>query len=285
MVQDRSNQDEMTRLELQDKMLTAGMGGALPEMADPTTLRRVLDVGSGAGYWLIETARTYPMIEHLVGVDISNKMTAYARAQARSYRLDKRVDFQTMDALRPMEFPAAYFDLINQRLATSWVRTWEWTKLLLEYQRIVRPGGIIRITEATIVESNSPALTKLWDIFLETFNRSGRLFSATRDGVTGELVRLLTQHGFENIQTRLHPLVYRAGTEDGQCFYEDTYYAFRTLLPFFQKWVHVPSNYQEIYQQALKEMLQPDFTATWTLLTAWGTRHRAEKLVLERGLQ
>ena len=61
-VQDRSILDEMKRLDIQDKMLNIQMGGVLPELADPTTLRRVLDVGCGTGYWLMETARAYPTI-------------------------------------------------------------------------------------------------------------------------------------------------------------------------------------------------------------------------------
>ena len=145
-VQDRSNLEEVTRLEIQDKMITAGMGGVLPELADPTSLRRVLDVGCGTGGWLIEMAKIYPTIEKLVGADISGKMMEYARTQAAAQQLDRRVEFQTMDALRMLEFPLSSFDLVNQRLGASWIRHWEWRKLLIEYQRVTRPGGIIRIT-------------------------------------------------------------------------------------------------------------------------------------------
>src|SRR5215469_852762 len=86
-VQDRTNQDEMTRLEIQDKMLTTGMGGVLPELSDPTVLRRVLDVGCGTGDWLLEMARTYPTIEKLIGVDISSKMVKYAHSRAKAQGL------------------------------------------------------------------------------------------------------------------------------------------------------------------------------------------------------
>ena len=55
-VQDRSNEDEFARLRVLDRMLTTGMGGVLPEQPDPTRFKRVLDVGCGAGGWLIETA-------------------------------------------------------------------------------------------------------------------------------------------------------------------------------------------------------------------------------------
>jgi len=70
-VQDRSNQDELNRLQIQDHMLTTSMGGVLPEQPDPTLFHRVLDVGSGTGGWLIEAAKAYPSMSLLVGVDAS----------------------------------------------------------------------------------------------------------------------------------------------------------------------------------------------------------------------
>src|SRR5437762_12869890 len=235
LVQDRSNEEEMARLETQDKLLTTGMGGVLPELPDPTILRHILDVGCGTGGWLREAAVTCPTIEKLVGADISDKMMQYARAQAQSVGLDRRVQFQTMDALRILEFPPESFDLINQRLGGSWLRTWDWTKLLLEYQRVTRPGGIIRITEANgFIEGNSPALMKLSKITLEVFYHSGRLFTASNDGITGQLARLMTQHGIQNIQTQAHDLVYRAGTVEAQYFYEDVTRFYHISLPFFQ---------------------------------------------------
>lgn len=72
------------------------------------------------------------------------------------------------------------------------------------------------------------------------------------------------------MQTRVHTLEYGAGTPEWQSSFEQNKLAFRTLLPFLHKWVHVPEDYEEIYQQMLSEMQQPDFVATWNLLTAWG---------------
>jgi ubiquinone/menaquinone biosynthesis C-methylase UbiE len=285
LVQDRSNQEEMARLEVQDRMLTASMGGVLPELDDPTSLRRVLDVGCGTGGWLIETAKTYPTIERLVGADISSKMLTYARDQAKAQQLDGRVEFHTMDALRMLEFPPASFDLINLRLASSWIRTWEWTKMLLECQRVTRPGGIIRITDTDLIESNSPAFTKFTKIFLEAYYRSGRFFVERNDGLTSEFVRLLTQHGIQDVKSRVCPLVYQGGTESGQRFYDDMVLLFRMFLPFFQKWTRVPDDYQEICEQSKHEMQHPDFVATWRFLTFWGTRSEDAERLLIRGLK
>jgi len=43
-VQDRQNEEELLRLVDQDRLVTASMGGVLPEQADPSAFRRVLDV-------------------------------------------------------------------------------------------------------------------------------------------------------------------------------------------------------------------------------------------------
>jgi ubiquinone/menaquinone biosynthesis C-methylase UbiE len=284
-VEDRSSQDEMTRLEIQDRMLTTGMGGALPELVDPTQLSHVLDVGCGTGGWLMEVAKTYPTIERLVGADISSKMMEHARAQAKAQDLDERVQFKTMDALRILQFPASSFDLVNQRAGTSWLRTWEWKKILLEYQRVTRPGGIIRITDSNLkIETNSPALTKLNSIGLASWHNSGRFFTPNGNDLADEFVRLMAQHAVENVQVQFHPLTYRGGTVECQQFCDDMAIGFRLGLPFFQKWTRIPSDYQQICQQAVREMRQPDFVATWTWFTAWGTKPYYGEPLLMRGL-
>ncbi len=129
-VQDRSNQNEMTRLQIQDQMLTAKMRGVLPEQPDPKIFKRVLDIGCGTGGWLIEAAKTYPSMSVLVGVDVNSQMLEYARTQATAQGVGDRVQFQAMDALLMLEVPASYFDLVNQRLGISYLRTWDWPKLL-----------------------------------------------------------------------------------------------------------------------------------------------------------
>lgn len=271
-VQDRSNQEEITRLQSQDQLITAGMGGVLPEQPHPASFQRILDVGCGTGNWLIETARTYPTMSVLVGVDVSSKLLEYAQAQAAELQVADRVEFRVMDVLHMLEFPDAYFDLVNQRLGMSYLRTWDWPNLLSEYQRVTRPGGVIRITECSFPVSGSTALTGLSGQFIHALSQAGHLFTPDDpNGVINELPRLLHQQGLYDVQTRVHTLEHRAGTAEGQSFYEDVKSMFRTLLPFFRKWTDVPDDYEEIYRQALHDSQQPGFVATWNLLTVWGT--------------
>ena len=271
-VQDRSSHEERKRLALQDQMLTTGMGGVLPEQAQPSSFQRVLDVGCGTGAWLIETAKAYPSIDLLIGVDVSGKMVEHARAHASEAGVSERVEFHTMDALRMLEFPDRFFDLVNQRAGASYLRTWDWPKLLQEYQRVTRPGGVARVTEFDLTPtSTSPALTRLCDLLVQALSQAGHLFACESTGVTCELARLLDRHGFQQVQTHAWTLSYRTGTEPWQGLCEDVRLGFKTLAPFLRKWTRVPDDYEAIYQQALAEMQQPDFVGTGRLLTAWGT--------------
>lgn len=269
-VQDRSNEEELTRLKAQDQMLTSGMGGVLAEQPDPSAFRRVLDVSCGAGGWLMEVAKLYPLMTRLVGVDVSRRMIDDAQAQAAADHLSDRVEFLTMDALRMLEFPQGYFDLVNLRCGWSYLRTWDWPKLLAEFQRICQPTATIRVTEGDIVQSNSPALTQLSELFLRAVHQAGHFFTLDWNGVTSELARLLQRSGVQNVQSRAYTLEYHAGTEEGQAFAQDMGHAYRTFVPFLRKWTQVPEDYEVIYQQALSEMQRPDFVARWNLLTVWG---------------
>jgi len=99
----------------------------------------------------------------------------------------------------------------------------------------------------------------------------GYFFTPQNNGVTSELARLLRLHGIQNVQTRAYTIEYRAGTAEGQFFAGDMRHLFRTHVPFLRKWMSLPDNYEETYQQMLYEIEQPGFVATWKLLTAWGS--------------
>src|SRR6185437_2076926 len=139
MVQNRANQEEMKRLQVQDQMLTSGMGGVLPEQTDLSGVQSLLDVACGTGGWLIQVAQNYPTISRLVGIDISGKMIHNAQSNAEASQVSERVEFRVMDALHRLDFPNASFDLLNLRLGDSWLRTWDWPEMLQEFQRVVRP--------------------------------------------------------------------------------------------------------------------------------------------------
>ncbi len=274
-VEDRSSNAEMIRQMIQEGIVTAGMGGPLSEQPDPASLHRVLDVGCGPGGWILEAARMYPHME-LVGIDISWRMIEYARAEAQARRLTDGVEFLVMDAMRPLDFPDASFDLVNMRFGFSFLLVKDWPRLLSELLRVTRPGGIIRVTDGVIGQSTSPAFNRINQMFLCALYRSGRHLTE-HAGMTRELPRLLSESGCQQVQTKDHTLELVAGTVGGQNFYQDMMFAIQTGKPFIQKWGCATEDYDVLYEQALIEMQQPDFRVIWPLVTAWGRKPQNEQ--------
>src|SRR5579875_575260 len=264
---------EVSRITLLDELLTASIGGVLPEQSDPARFGNVLDIGCGTGGWLLTGAREYPDRYVSRGIDISSRVIHHARARAMKAGLTQQIDFQVMDALRHLNFADASFDLTNIRFGMSFVRTWEWIELLAEMQRVTCTGGIIRLTEAEVFHNtSSAALTHLDQLFLRAYDRAWRLFEPTTTGLTAHLAPLLHRIGCQQIQQKTFPLVFRAGTEEGQRFARATEILLKTARSSLQKWGNESFGYYEaLAEQVLKEMQQPDFITTLMLHTIWGT--------------
>lgn len=273
IVPGRFDEEELTRLPIQDQFITSGMGGALPEQPDPAVFKRVLDVGCGVGGWLIETAQAYPVIPRLVGIDVNPRMIAYAREQAEQQQIGNRVEFLVMDALRVFEFSASSFDLVNLRLGASFIRTWDWPRVLQEFVRVARPGGVIRVTENDLIGlSNNAAFNRLRNLLVQAFFQAGYLFAPDHDSLLNEIPRLMEQQGIRNVRIHTHLLEFRGNTSTGQAFAEDVERAIPVMVPFLQKWLRLPENFEEMAQRVIGDMKQPGFFATWKLLTVWGNR-------------
>lgn len=272
-VPDQQNTEELLRVAEQDRFVTASMGGVWAEQNDPDRFQRVLDIGCGAGGWLIAAAHAYPSLT-LVGIDINPHMLALAQEQAKIQQVAERITFQRMDALQSLAIPDQSFDLVNLRFASSFVRSWEWPRLLREVWRVLRREGVVRLTDEEIIhQSTSPAAMHFCTMLLCAFYCSGHLFAPTSRGLTDHLPVLLKQQGFQQVQVRESALEYRAGTPEGAKYIQDGIYVLHTLRPFVEKWGCVQEDYNAIRQQVLKELAQADFAATWHVWTAWGSKN------------
>jgi ubiquinone/menaquinone biosynthesis C-methylase UbiE len=270
-VADQNSEAEMIRLMIQDGLLTSGVGGPLPEQPDPARLARVLDLGCGPGGWALEAAGLYPHME-LVGVDISWRMIEFARGQAQARKLTERVAFSVADALRRLDFSDDEFDLVNLRLGSSFLRLQDWPRILAECLRVVRPGGIVRLTDnAAAWESTSPSFNRLVGMFMCALYRSGRHVSE-HAGVGLEFLRWLEQSGCTGVQSKDDTLELTAGTVGGQNFQTNMQFALQTWKPFIQQTGCAEPDYDALCEQALLDMQLADFRVRWPLLTAWGTK-------------
>jgi len=265
---------ETHRSQNEDQMLTRAMGGPFAEQDDPNLFQRVLNIACGSGDWIIEAALLYPHLS-LVGIDNNALVINYARENAIAARVEDRTTFQVMDALRPLDFPAEHFDLINLRLGVTFIRTWEWPELLADMVRIARPGAVIRLTEPYIIhQSKGPtdniALKKLHTGLVHALYHSGHLFEETTNGIVAHLAPLLSRYGCKEIQTKAYALEVRAGTPEWQAYYTNATHVIRGSRPFLMKWGEITEDFDLLQQQAMDEMLKPDFHSAWNFLTVWG---------------
>ena len=268
---DSESAAEMARLMRQDHLLTKGMGGLFPEGLDLNHVERILDIACGPGGWVQEVAFAHSDID-VTGVDISERMITYAKAQAQAQRLPN-AHFRVMNALQRLDFPDNTFDLVNTRLIVAFMLPDVWPTFLQECWRILKPGGILRLTDLEWGLSNKAAFEKISDQFSQALHKAGQSFSpnGTHLGILPVLRRLVSDAGFTDIGQKAHAIDFSYGLESHEGFYHDLAAAFKLLQPFISKWgVASPAELNETYQQALREMTEEDFCGMWILLTVWG---------------
>ncbi len=268
---DAESATEMARLTKQDRFFTEAMGGLFSERADLATVQSILDLGCGPGQWALDVAFAYSHIE-VVGMDISETMVHYANARARSQLLSN-ASFEVGDITQPLDFPDNSFDLINGRLI-AFLTPQQWTHLLQECKRILRPGGTLRLTENESVFT-SPATDALFSLFYRAQAKAGQSFSpAGRTlGITPRLNYLLRQGGYTNVQYKAHALDYSAGNPNHEVMSEVMSLFLTLMRPFLVGMgVTTPEEVEQLLYQMNIEMYQEDFCALLYLLTVWGNK-------------
>ncbi len=274
-VADTESGETMTWLLNFDKIINNGMGGTLAERPDFSGIKAILDLACGPGGWVLDVARQHPEIE-VSGVDISRSMIQFAKAQAIS-RGYGNASFMVMDVKKPLLFEDASFDLVNARTLFGVMAPSEWPQLLAECKRILRPGGIIRLTELEMPVTTSPALEELDYISARAFYETGRSFSVDgrHIGITPVLKRLLRDAGFQDVKHQGHVMDISAGTVDFEGFWRNFVYVLELVKPFNLKVKGLTEQeYDRLYQQMQAEMLSSDFCGLWTYVTAWGETPR-----------
>jgi ubiquinone/menaquinone biosynthesis C-methylase UbiE len=272
-ISDPESGAEMARLIDQDRLITTGMGGLLPERSnDFTGIGRVLDGACGPGGWALEIAFKHPEIE-VVGFDVSKAMIDYANAQARVQGLDN-ASFQVMNLLKPLDFPDNSFDLSNGRFVNFLPAT-AWPKFVSELARVTRPGGFIRLTESEWwYFTSSPALETLNSMVIKAIQVQGGYSQTGRfTGILPLLGDLLRKAGCVNIKLVSHVIDFSYGTVAYEGFRRDASVVFKLFQPFILRMQVASQNeLDDLYNQMVLEMLQEDFHGLMLPLTALGEK-------------
>jgi SAM-dependent methyltransferase len=263
---------EMARLIAQDQVITRGMGGLFSERANLAGVHTILDLACGPGGWTLDVASLYPHIQ-IVGIDISQAMIAYARAQVQVQRL-KNIRFHVMDILQPLKFPDASFDMINARLI-GFLPPLYWPKLLKECWRLLKPGGTIRLTEMESPITTSPALQRLQLYFTRALKTAGQSFSPDGElvGTMAVLSCLLRTTGFRAVQMKAHAIEWSAHTNAHDEFYHNFMVGFKLAQKFQTRMNVAPlEDLNRLHEQLVVELQADDFCAVSLYLTVWGEK-------------
>jgi ubiquinone/menaquinone biosynthesis C-methylase UbiE len=264
---------ETTRLMHQARLITKNMGKFFPGNIDLSARGDILDIACGPGAWALDVAFEYPEAR-VVGIDISDAMVRYANAQALSQNL-QNVSFEEMDVLKGLDLHDQSFDIVNARLLASFMPRTAWPLLIQECRRILRPEGIICLTEANDFGiTSSPACEQLTELAMRAMYRAGLSFSERRTlGITPVLGRFLQDAGFRNIQYEPHIVDYSAGSEAYSGWYHNFAASFHLMQPFIVKaGVAAQDEVERLYQQALVEFRHKDFRGHWFYCSIWGEK-------------
>lgn len=269
------NAAEMARLINQDLLVTRSMGGPFPQWteAELATISNLLDIACGPGGWALEAARAYPQM-HITGVDISQTMIRYADALADS-RGYGNIQFGIMDVTKTLDFPDNSFDFVNSRMLAGFMGKTDWHPLLQECMRVLRPGGIICLTEWEATITNSLAGEKLYGmltnaglVLQRTFSPNGRHI-----GITPMLGRFLKDADYTNINQRAFVVDFSSGTEAHEGYAENWMVGFDILRPFITRVERISDDeYSLLHQQMVAEMLADNFCGLAYHLTVWGQK-------------
>jgi SAM-dependent methyltransferase len=264
---DSESASEMARLTHQGQLLTKAMHGPLAgiDETDIAQWRQVLDIGCGPGDWVFDVAFDYPTIE-VAGIDVSRLMVDYANARARSQHLGN-ASFEVMDIRSPLDFPDGAFDMVNARFLFGVLRRDEWVPFIRECMRILRPGGLLRLTEPIdICVTSSPAHGVLAGWFLQLLRQNGYGFSVDKVsvGLTYKLPRLLREVGCQGIEQIGHCLDFSGDTGNWTAMYRNFEISLGAALPLFAKvGIATQEEATEQYQRMLIELHADDFCGAW----------------------
>jgi ubiquinone/menaquinone biosynthesis C-methylase UbiE len=240
------------------------MGGPLAGVSGLPTGATILDAACGPGGWVLDVAFERPDVE-VAGVDISTPMIDYARARARSQGR-ANASFGIMDITQPLDFSDDSFDLVNARLLTGVLKREAWDAFLDECTRILRPGGILRLTEPDDAGStNSPSFEYLNHLALKAFNAAGYGFSpdGRTFGMGPALLHKLKSRGY-----RTSIASFTGDFSHDSRGWADFYHNAEITTPQLKNMLMKVGNlseeeFDQLYRRELAEMWSPDFSAIW----------------------
>ncbi|RHZ83329.1 hypothetical protein Glove_97g96 [Diversispora epigaea] len=227
------NDDEVDRLHQQHFLLRyvwqRNFGAPVKHILNQDGTK-VLDVGCGAGSWILEMASNYPNTQ-FTGLDISPIQPSEIKP--------KKVNFVIANVLDKLPFENDTFDYIFQRFLVSVIPKDSWPDVINELTRVLKPGGYLELVEINPIPFQLGPVTSLY------FNAVEKILQL-RDldqQIPYKLRSYFEQHGnLENITEEKNRLPYGPETGKlGQAAIENSNLAFSHAKPFLLEAIKISS--------------------------------------------
>lgn len=273
---------EAARLSFLNDFLNRVLGG----VPDLSRYHTILDLACGPGAWVFDVARAYPD-RQVVGIDSSPLLietaNTHALVEGSALQPFPNVTFlHVLDLEGPLSPQSASFDYIHARHLSSLLRKAGWPKVLRECWRLLRPGGVLHLTEGELPITSSAAFERFSDLIALAYQRTGRSLSggSRSIGITAALPRLLKTAGFSQVECRPVLLDFSSGANEAKSMFQNVAVAFHLIQPFLlDSGITMAPEIEVLYQQTLVEMQAEDFDGSAWLLSFQGEKPRSYRQV------
>jgi SAM-dependent methyltransferase len=200
-------------------------------------------------------------------------MLNFARTQA--HLAGAQIDFVEADALRPFNFPDASFDLIHMRMAIGFIHRNAWQSLLAECKRVLRPSGLIVLTEVEDSATNDYLFDQYGQMMYRAFHVAGHTFAESPEQshmcLSIALKKLLLNAGFTNVSHVAHDIDFSYGELAHMPVLENIATAYENAKPFFVKYGGATSeDVDAASKHAMALIKRTDFLGMWHFISAIG---------------
>ncbi|SRR5579884_3511858 len=240
---------------------------------DPS--RAILDLACGPGSWVLDVAFALPDAE-VAGLDSSRAMIDYANARACSQGLTN-ASFGVMDITRPLDFSDATFDLITGHFLLTFLEETDWPRLLKEGRRLLKPGGVIRLTECIYGRTTSAVCEQLSLYYVQALACAG--LRTTPAGLAHDLGKaisladLLLEAGYQTIKQQDFLLDFSTGSPAHVHMCQIIPVFFELIRPFvLQRQVVTETVYARLCSEVTRELAAESFSGNFHLRTWWGRK-------------
>lgn len=168
-------------------------------LAPLTTPSYILDVGCGSGRWVRELAGEFPAAR-VVGLDMappteSNPATSGIFAPIANP--PRTYAFVQHNAMEPLAFAPASFDLTHMRQMMRVLPVAAWPRVVGEMTRVTAYGGWVELAESDMVRNGGPALETIQRWALQVMLPQG-----IDPRISGQLADLLRKLALTDVRMR-----------------------------------------------------------------------------------